>query len=388
MESNKPVIIDSGSGVTKIGRGGGESPSACFPTCVGRARFTTMKETPREVLLKSLFFGSEAISRREMLAIHYPVQHGVNTDLDDLSKLWKYCYEEQLKAERTQHPALLVEAPLSPEWYREQNMAIFLEEFEVPSFYLANQVVLPLYSIGKTTGVVLSSGEGVTDTVAVYEGHLIKHTGKRSFLEGRTLSNRLSELIKETGIDLFSSKQLHHSWKIKEVECYVALNFEEELTRFKSEGWKKVDYKLPDGQTIRLGEELIRTPEVLFKPLLMGKDYLKDLCPIRCSPLGVHEHALQVIEKSDIDLRRELFNNIVISGGNTCLKGFYERYKTEVESLAPGNMKVGVISSNDRQCSAWIGGSILSQLSSFQTWWVTRQEYEECGMGLVHRKCF
>jgi actin-related protein len=103
---------------------------------------------------------------------------------------------------------------------------------------------------------------------------------------------------------------------------------------------------------------------------------------------GFHEITYQSIMKCDVDVRRDLYGNIVMSGGTTMFPGIPERLSKEMIALAPSTMKIKVVAPPERKFLVWIGGSILSSLSTFQTMWITRAEYQETGVGIVHRKCF
>ena len=103
---------------------------------------------------------------------------------------------------------------------------------------------------------------------------------------------------------------------------------------------------------------------------------------------GVHEHLYNSIQKCDIDIRKDLFHNTVLSGGTTMYPGLADRMMKEMTNLAPSNIKVKVIAPPERKYSVWIGGSILASLSTFQQMWISKQEYDEMGPSIVHRKCF
>ena len=103
---------------------------------------------------------------------------------------------------------------------------------------------------------------------------------------------------------------------------------------------------------------------------------------------GFHEITYQSILKCDIDIRKDLYSNIVMSGGTTMYPGIPERLSKEVTALAPSTMKIKVVAPAERKFLVWIGGSILSSLSTFQTMWITKAEYQETGATIVHRKCF
>lgn len=103
---------------------------------------------------------------------------------------------------------------------------------------------------------------------------------------------------------------------------------------------------------------------------------------------GFHEITYQSILKCDVDIRKDLYNNIVMSGGTTMYPGITERLSKEVTALAPSTMKIKVVAPQERKFLVWIGGSILSSLSTFQSMWITKAEYQETGATIVHRKCF
>ena len=136
-------------------------------------------------------------------------------------------------------------------------------------------------------------------------------------------------------------------------------------------------YELPDGQVITIGNERFRCPEALFQPTFLGME-----CP------GVHETTYNSIMKCDVDIRKDLYANIVLSGGTTMFQGIGERMTKELTALAPSTMKIKVVAPPERKYSVWIGGSILSSLSTFQQMWISKQEYDESGPSIVHRKCF
>jgi Actin and related proteins len=136
-------------------------------------------------------------------------------------------------------------------------------------------------------------------------------------------------------------------------------------------------YELPDGQVITLGNERFRCPEILFQPSFIGMD-----------SVGIHETIYKAIMKCDENYQEALFANIVLSGGNTLFPGIVERMEKEISKLAPSGTTVNIIASPLRQYSTWIGASIMASQSAFQTMWISRQEYDESGPGIVHRKCF
>ena len=254
---------------------------------------------------------------------------------------------------------------------------IMFETFDVPAFYLSIQAVLSLYSSGRTTGLVLDAGDGVTHTVPIYEGYALPHAIERNDLAGRDLTEHLRKLLNEVGLNFSSSAEVETIRDIKEKVCYVAMDYAAEMKSYEGTDQNNKVFELPDGQTVTIGTQRFRCPEALFKPAMLGKEMG-----------GFHELVYGSILKCDIDIRKDLYSNIVMSGGTTMFPGIPERLSKEVTALAPTTMKVKVVAPQERKFLVWIGGSILSSLSTFQTLWITKQEYEETGATIVHRKCF
>jgi actin len=103
---------------------------------------------------------------------------------------------------------------------------------------------------------------------------------------------------------------------------------------------------------------------------------------------GIDQLLFESIIKTDIDVRKGLYANIVLSGGSTMFQGLPERIEKKIVRLAPPTMKVRVVAWPERKYAAWIGGSVLGSLATFPQMLITREEYNDYGVGIVHRKCF
>ncbi|XP_067422831.1 actin-1-like isoform X3 [Emydura macquarii macquarii] len=340
------VIFDNGSGLCKAGIAGDSAPRSVITAIVGRSK---AKATMLGAGQKEYYVGEEAQSKRGVLSLNYPIDHGIVTSWDDMERIWRH--------------------------NREKMTEIMFEGFKVPAMYVAVQATLALYASARTTGIVMDSGDGVTHTVPIYEGYCLPHAVSRLDIAGRDITEYFMRLLLESGHSFVSTAEREIVKDIKEKLCYVALDPIQEMKAKPEEILK--EYKLPDGNLIKIGNQLFRAPETLFMPANIGIE----------AP-GVHKMIFNSIMKCDIDVRRNLYGNVLLSGGSTLFPGLDERILKEMQLQVPIGMSVRIIAPPERKYCVWIGASILTCLTSFKQMWVTVSDYKDFGAAVVHRKCF
>ena len=371
-DEQKPhVIIDNGSGTIKAGLSWEEGPRAVFPTCVGYPKYATGMVGGYKT---EFFVGADAEAKRGVLKLNYPIEHGIVNNWDDMEKIWGHIFTNELRVAPEEHNIFLTETPKNPKENRQKMAQIIFEVFNAPGLYIGLTSILPLLANGKFDGTVVDLGDGVSNCISIFEGYSLPYSIIRLDFGGRDLTHYMEKLLNERGYRASTSSEKEIVKAIKEKACYVAYDFDDEIK------WPEpFDYELPDGNHIIIKDQRIRCTEALFKPEKINKgDY------------GIQQACCDSIQKCDDDIRKDLYNTIVLSGGTSMFNGLVERFEKEIKHLAPFSMEeeVRVIASPERKFYSWIGGSILSSISTFESMWITKLEYEEDGATIVHRKCF
>ncbi|KAJ5067939.1 actin-7-related [Anaeramoeba ignava] len=368
-EENPAIVIDNGSGIIKAGFAGEEEPKTIFRTVIGR------KENFEDE--KNIYFGEEILKEKGKFLINYPMEHGIITNWDEMEKIWEHLFDHELKVETKEKSVLITEPFLNPKSNREKMTEIMFETFHVPNFYIAIQEVLSLYASGRITGIVVQLGDGICSTFPIYEGLSLSHAALRMNFGGRDINDYLMKILTERGYFFESAISLEIVNEIKEKNCFVSLDFQQEMEKAKNSNQFEKNFQASDGNIYTIANERFRAPEVLFQPDLIGLE-----------KKGIDKMISNSILKCDVDLKKNLFENIVLSGGSVLFQGMKERIENEVIKFAPQSIKVKVDQDSNPKISTWIGGSILASLTSLKTKWITQDDYDEFGFSIIHSKCF
>jgi len=370
------VVIDNGSGTVKSGYAGNDAPRSVMPSIIGRPK------TKSRLDLGDLEFyvGHPAV----MCGggdhdISSPIERGMVTNWLDMEKMWHHVLFRELTVVPEETPVLMLDSPQATPTDREEMAAIMFEKFSVPSCYLMMQSVAAMLASARTYGIVLDAGHGVSHVVPVYEGLALPHGIVTHKVGGDDVDKLLSQMLASRSIN---NVPLSAIAEMKEKLCHVALDYSKEIASSDS---SNVSYQLPDGTNISLHDERIAALEAFFNPGVC------DQCGVEPPPasVGIQEVIHDCIYRLDPEVRKKLWETLVLAGGSTLASGFVERLERELPSVVPQGCTMGITSLATRKYAPWIGGSIAASLESFnQHMWISLTEYNEFGNSVLHRRLY
>jgi actin-related protein 2 len=276
---------------------------------------------------------------------------------------------------------------MNPRQNREKMCEYMFEVFGFQAVSIGVQAVLSLYSQGRSSGLVVDSGDGVTHLVPVYEGFVLPHLIKRLDLAGRDITNYLIKLLQVKGYAFNKNADFELVRQLKERYCYIScdLALERKLAHETTTLIEK--YELPDGRVVKLDSERFEAPEVLFRPSLVDKE-----------GAGLSQMVFELIQSADIDLRSTFYKQIILSGGTTMYPGFTSRLERDLrqlylERVAGGDkerankLKIGIEDPPQRKHMVFLGGSFFAELTreAHQGVWITRDEWMEKGKAALKK---
>lgn len=411
------VVIDNGTGYTKMGYAGNTEPQYIIPTAIATPAQSgsasalskaapssntagTQSKKVQKIDDLDFYIGDEAMEyAKKDYSLHYPVRHGQIDNWTHMEQFWEHAIFKYLRCEPEDHHFLLTEPPLNPPENREYLAEIMFETFNVPGLYIAVQAVLALAAswtskqvTEKTlTGTVIDSGDGVTHVIPVAEGYVIGSSIKHIPLAGRDITAFVQQLLRERGEKVPPAESLETAKRIKEMYSYVCPDIVREYKKYDTEPekWFKTyegtEPKTQKPYTCDVGYERFLGPEIFFNPEIFSNDFQIPL------PKVVDD----TVQSCPIDTRRGLYKNIVLSGGSTMFKDFDKRLQRDIkravdyriqrtEAANQGRIKVAavevkVISHHMQRYAVWFGGSMLASTPEFYKVCHTKQQYDESG---------
>jgi len=396
------VVIDNGTGYTKMGFAGNCEPQYIVPTVIatqegkGAQKAATQKKGVEDL---DFFIGDEALAVSNTYDMFYPVRHGQIENWTHMELFWEQCIFKYLRCEPEDHYFLLTEPPLNAPENREYTAEIMFETFNVPGLYIAVQAVLALAASWTSrnvkertlTGTVIDSGDGVTHVIPVAEGYVIGSSIKHIPLAGRDITAFVQQLLRERNEPIPPAESMDAAKRVKETYSYVCPDVVKEFSKYDADPDKWFKQFTAENQvtrkpyTVDVGYERFLGPEIFFNPEIFSSDFLTPL------PKVVDD----TIQTCPIDVRRGLYKNIVLSGGSTMFKDFGKRLQRDIkravdyrikrsEELSGGRIKavpleVNVISHHMQRYAVWFGGSMLASTPEFYNVCHTKKQYDEIG---------
>ena len=412
------VVIDNGTGFTKMGYAGNLDPDFVIPTAIADLDKKSTLSVSTKNDEYNYFIGDQAISKAKESKNHkltYPMQNGIIESWDLMEKYWHQSIYDYLKCDPQEHNFVLTEPPMNPPENRESIAEIFFETFNVPGLYIGVQAVFALLGCSETyknfgvemdkdqsnaikslTGVVVDSGDGVTHIVPICDGFVLGSNIKHIPIAGRKITKFMEQMIRERGEKIATEDLYYATMDLKEKYGYLAKDLIEEFAKFDKKGnqggklVQSTKFKKFEGIgkistkpfSINVGYELFLGPESFFSPEIIDKNWKASL----------DESIDLTIQQCPIDYRRRLYADIVFSGGSTSFKNLDKRLEMALQNRVNDRLKkytppgktastitVKVTNSMAQKHVVWLGGSAFSSSDTFKSSVHTRDEYLEKG---------
>jgi actin-related protein len=412
------LVLDIGHYSIRAGYAGEDSPKAEIPSMVGYINEANenggmeVDGTPSPPKRKN-FIGTTSIHvPRKNMEVTTFLKDGMIEDWDLFEEMLDNIYSRHIKSDASLHPVLMSEASWNVRQKREKITELMFEKYKIPAFFLVKNAVLAAFANGRSTGIVIDSGSSQTSAIPVHDGYVIQQAIVKSPLAGDFITMQCRNYFEEKGFEIvppymIASKEQSkegepgkyvkktnipevtkswHNYMVKECiqdfQSTILSVYDSPYDKDQVEVMPAVHYEFPNGFNNDFGPERFTIPEVLFDP--------SNIKGIPGSVMGLAQVVTTSVGMCDIDIRPSLYGSVIVTGGNTLMTGFTERLNRDLSAKTPPSMRLKVVHSGgttERRYGAWIGGSILASLGTFQQMWISKQEYEEGGKSQVDRKC-
>ena len=396
------LVFDLGTFNHRIGYSGEDSPKCVYQPVIG--------------INNDQYFYNEyglRYNKPGTKILTFMNNDGSINDYDLFEKVIENLLKENLSLDLSDHPLLFSEPSLHNKENRIKLTEFMFEKYKIPAIYICKNAVLSGFSCGRSTCLVFDSGHNMTSAVPVCEGYALQKCLIKNNIAGDYVTSLLEKKLNVRGIKInpfYSFKKIkkennfetiyfsnldsydksYEKFWIREIirdlkeTCLItndeALRYDNEKDEFIPTSLsQELIYDLPDGNTVNLSTDRALILERVFNPIKDKPGFS-----------GYHQMVNDAINKADLEIKKELYSNIFLCGGNTLFSGFMERFQKQIGITNKQLFKPKIVthpSNTEKKFSAWIGGSILSSLGTFHQLWLSKAEFEEHGAMIIERKC-
>lgn len=391
------IVLDFGSYSSRIGFAGEDSPRCIVPTDVGVDKGASPSYVVEPYYKKG----------KETMEIHNPMnERGLIEDWDAIEAIFDHACADSLSIEASEHPVMLAEPNFNTRALRERFTELLFEKYDIPALFISKSAVLSCFANGRSSGLVIDLGATQSSVVPVQEGFVLQKNAIYSQVGGNCLDEYFYSLlnaelksIRHPGVralwEVQSNNKLPDSSKsfqyqsrlrvIQQVKEGICRASDTTFDLAQNISIPKVPYELPDGSTIHIGPMRFEVPELLFQTKSAQENSLKTIP----NHFSIQKMVNDATNTCEIDFRRDLYHNIILTGGSSCFENLPTRLERELAAVVPTMFKMRVVAPHppERKISSWLGGSILASLGSFHDMWISKSEYAEHGASLIQRKC-
>lgn len=352
------IVIDNGTGYIKAGYSGEDAPKIVLPSVA------SIVESQEQGKSRMMYCGNDIDLKTPETPLYFPIDRGVikNTDQDwdCIAYIWEHIIKNLMQEELSSANILITDSILNSRENRQHMAQMFFDNLGVNSLGIMPAPVLSLFSIGRSRGLVVDVGHGLTSIVPIFEGFALPHAVHKIPLGGQDITNYIHKNLSK----YLGPSQTFVSRNISEQMVVVPLQYQQNVELLSED---KRFYEMPDGKIMNVDNEVLANAgEILFNPKI-----------VNLTMRGLPDQVIESILKCDNDLRPDMYGNIVLSGGSSMMKGFLERMEKDLKNrldFHANAIDIKVHADSFRQHAAWIGGSMLASLSTFGQHMVIKKE--------------
>lgn len=375
--SQKSLIFDIGNANTKFGLSSELRPHPSFDTVVRTKLFkagASSSEEPKQT--------GKQVNHPCLYKFDFPIQRGHIKSEDDLAVIIRYILEETKSKTLDNIPVLICDNSNSSAKQKYKFADMLANDFKSSTMYFADQAILALYGMGKSSGCVLDVGHGTSQIACVFDNFKITQCCDAINLGGYDIERKLATLLHQNGTYINSRVEFSLLRQIKQDYCEL-LSFDNKKAfdsgNFKELLKNKKEEKLPDGENLNLEEARFLAPETLFR-----SDQFQG------GTSGIHNFLKQTIERADVSMKNEFYSDINVVGGVAKTVNFLDRLRDELRDICHKKTQLIVKHKTENEgYEAWYGAKVVVSSNSydFSNLWITKTELSEFGEQIIYRKC-